>query len=65
MERWESWSVDQRSTPSAYLDGTVVGWYDSVRRNVRVHPDRAAAVADFIHRLAALLSRREVLEVQT
>jgi hypothetical protein len=29
-----------------------------------IHPDRGAAVADFIHRLAAWLSRREVLEVE-
>lgn len=65
IERWESWSEDQRWAPSAYLDGTEVGWFDCVRSNVRFHPGRAAAVADFIHRLAAWLSRREVLEAQT
>ena len=60
----EAWSGDQRWTPSVYVEGTEVGWFDGVRRNVRIHPDRGAAVADFIQRLAAWLSRREVLEVE-
>ena len=64
IELWETWSADQRWTPSAYLIGTEVGWFDNARSNVRVHPERAAAVADFIRRLAAWLSRREVLKVQ-
>jgi hypothetical protein len=63
IELWETWSVDQRWTPSVYVVGTEVGWFDGVRRHVRIHPDRGAAVADFIQRLAAWLSRREVLEV--
>jgi hypothetical protein len=42
-----------------------VGWFDGVRRNVRLHPDRGTAAADFIRRLAAWLSRREVLAVET
>jgi hypothetical protein len=64
IELWEAWSGDQRWTPSVYVEGTEVGWFDGVRRNVRIHPDRRAAVADFIQRLAAWLSRREVLEVE-
>jgi hypothetical protein len=63
IELWETWSADQWWTPSVYVDGTEVGWFDGVRRNVRIHPDRGAAVADFIRRLAAWLSKREVLEV--
>jgi hypothetical protein len=58
---WATWSGDQRWTPSAYLDGNEVGWYDGARRNLRVHPDGASAAADFIHRLAAWLARREIL----
>jgi hypothetical protein len=65
IENWEAWSADQRWTPSAYVEGTEIGWFDEVHRNVRIHPDRAAAVADFIRRLAAWLSRRDVLEVST
>jgi len=62
IELWETWSDDQRWTPSAYVDQTETGWYDGERHFVRVHPDRGAAVADFIHRMAAWLSRREVLK---
>jgi hypothetical protein len=65
IERWESWSEDQRWTPSAYVEGTEVGWFDAVHRNVRIHPDRGAAVADFVQRLAAWLSRREVVEAKS
>lgn len=62
---WETWSVDQRWTPSAYVNGREAGWYDSGYQNVRVHRDEAAAAADFIHRLAAWLSRREVIVLDT
>ena len=63
IERWMTWSADQRWTPSAYVEETVAGWFDGARQHVRVHPDRAAAVADFIHRMAAWLSRRAVVTV--
>jgi hypothetical protein len=59
IQLWETWSADQRWTPSAYLEDTQVGWYDGGRQHVRVHADRGAAVADFIHRMTAWLSRRE------
>jgi hypothetical protein len=58
---WATWSGDQRWTPSPYLEGNEVGWYDGARRNLKVHPDTASAAADFIHRLAAWLARREIL----
>lgn len=64
IELWEAWSGNQRWTPSVYVEAAEVGWFDGVRRNVRIHPDRGAAVADFIQRLAARLSRREVLDVE-
>jgi hypothetical protein len=58
---WATWSADQRWTPSAYVEGTETGWFDSARHHVRVHADEAAAVADFIHRMAAWLATGEVL----
>jgi hypothetical protein len=58
---WHTWSGDQRWTPSAYLEGVEVGWFDDKRQHVRVHRDEAEAAADFIHRLAASLARGEVL----
>lgn len=64
IELWEAWSGDQRCTTSVYVAGTEVGWFDGVRTNIRIHPDRGGAVADFIQRLAAWLSRQEVLEVE-
>lgn len=59
---WGVWSADQRWTPSAYVEGTETGWYDGGKRNVRIHQDVAAAVADFVHRLAAWASRRAVID---
>jgi len=53
IELGENWSAYQRWTPSAYVEDTKAGWFDGQRRYVRVHPDRGAAVADFIHRMAA------------
>jgi len=61
VDLWATWSVDQRSTPSAHLEGTEVGWFDGACRYVRVHPDQASAAADFVHRLAAWLARREIV----
>jgi hypothetical protein len=46
VDEWATWSADQRWTPSAYLDGTEVGWYDAGYRNVRHHADSAEAAAD-------------------
>jgi hypothetical protein len=47
IELWETWSADQRWTPS--VEDTKVGWYDGGRQHVRVHLT-AAPLADFIHR---------------
>ena len=58
VERWQSYSRDQRWTPAAYVEGTETGWYDHGRHDVVRHVDHAAAVADFIHRTAAHLDRR-------
>lgn len=59
--QWATWSADQRWTPSAYVEGTETGWYDAGYQHVRVHSNEAEAVANFIHRISAWLSRREVL----
>ena len=67
IDKWNVWSGDQRWTPSAGVDGdrTESVPAGAVRReHVRVHPDGAAAVADFIHRMAAWLARREVLAIE-
>jgi hypothetical protein len=58
---WQTSSADQKWTPSAYVEQTETGWYDGGRQLVRAHPDQAAAVADYIHRMAAWRSRRVVL----
>jgi len=62
---WALWSGDQRWTPSAFVEGTTTGWFDTDRRHVRTHPDQASAVADFIHRMAAGLAREEIVEPST
>lgn len=66
IEQWNTWSEDQRWTPSAAVRGLTTGWVSSGGRSehVRLHADGAAAVADFIHRMAAWLARREVLVVE-
>lgn len=61
---WATWSADQRWTPSAYVEGKETGWYSSGNQHVRGHPDEADAVADFIHRMAAWLARREVIVIE-
>lgn len=61
VDPWVAWSEDQRWTPSAYVRGTETGWYDDGYRAVANHPDEAAAVADFIHRLASWLAARHVV----
>jgi len=42
IELSETRSGDQRWIPSLYVEGTEVGWFDGVARNVRVHPDCGA-----------------------
>lgn len=66
VDAWTLWSEDQRWTPSASVDGLTTAWIVPSGRpeHVRVHADGAAAVADFIHRLAAWLARREVLTTE-
>src|SRR5689334_15280770 len=59
VEQWDTWSGDQRWTPSAALDGVEVHWVPSGggSEHLRVHPDSASAAADFIRRMAAWLAR--------
>jgi hypothetical protein len=66
IDHWNMWSGDQRWTPSAAVDGVRTAWVlaGGGSDHLRVHPDGAAAVADFIRRMAAWLARREVLTVE-
>ena len=66
IDRWNVWSGDQRWTPSAAVDGVETAWVtpEGGSEHLRVHSDGAAAVADFIHRMAAWLARREVVVVE-
>src|SRR5215218_779170 len=52
VDQWQRWSADQRWTPSAFVQGAETGWYDGGYRGLSEHPDEAAAVADFIQRMA-------------
>lgn len=65
IDQWNVWSGDQRCTPSAGVDGVRTAWVPAGggSEHLRVHSDGAAAVADFIHRMAAWLARQEVLVV--
>jgi hypothetical protein len=66
VDAWQSWSEDQRWTPTAVVSGTDSGWMDTTGAvEVRTHPDRATATADFIHRMAAWLDERRILHGQT
>jgi hypothetical protein len=62
VDLWTSYSADQRSTPSSYVEANETGWYDAGCRQFCVHPGEDAAVADFIHRRVAWLVRREVVD---
>lgn len=59
VDAWTVWSGEQRWSPGAYVEGVEVGWFDGSRQHVRRHADQAAAVADFIRRIARWLSRRD------
>lgn len=60
VDRWATYSGDQRGSPAPYVDGTEAGWFDVTRREVIHHPDEAAAVADFIRRKATYLAANRV-----
>jgi hypothetical protein len=59
VDAWQNYSWDKRTTPSPYLDGLEVGFYDAGRHDVVEHRDRVDACADFIHREANWVLRRE------
>jgi hypothetical protein len=52
VDEWQTYSYDKRSSPSPYLDGREVGYFDGVRREVATHDDQLDACADFIVREA-------------
>lgn len=58
-DAWQTYSYDKRSSPSPYLDGTQVGFFDTDtgRSDVRTYDDPLAACAEFICREAAWVLR--------
>ena len=53
LPAWQTYCYDKRSSPSPYLDGHEVGFYDGGRHNVVVHDDPVDACADFVRREVA------------
>src|SRR5438270_12794094 len=59
VELWQTYSYDKRGSPSPYLDGVEVGFYDGGSRDVRRYENLTDACADFIRREALwVLERR-------
>ena len=58
IEAWQTYSYDKRTTPSPYLDGMEVGYFEGHRRDVVVYEDRSQACADFICREAKWVLER-------
>lgn len=59
VDAWQSYSDDKRSSPSPYLDGLEVGFYDAGRGDVSRHDHPVDACADFIHREARWVLARQ------
>jgi len=64
LAAWQTYSYDKRSSPSPYLDGGEVGFYDGGRHDVVTYVDPLDACADFICREAAWVVRRERTPVE-
>lgn len=50
VEAWQAYSYDKRGTPSHYLDGLQVGFYDGQTEDVATHATTIDACVDFICR---------------
>lgn len=50
VDAWQTYSYDQRGTPSPYLDGLEVGFFDGHCRDVLTHATTTDACADFLYR---------------
>jgi len=65
INAWQGYSEDKRTSPSPYLDGRTVGFFEVLdgkvrHRDVRRYRDRASACADFIFREALwVLAKRQ------
>jgi hypothetical protein len=53
VEDWQTYSYDKRGSPSPYLEGTEVGFFDGEARNRRTYGDRTGACAQFVYSEAA------------
>lgn len=62
VEVWQGYSYDKRSTPSPYLDGLEVGFYDRGYQHVARHPTATAACADFVVREVRWVVEGRVVE---
>jgi hypothetical protein len=50
VDAWQTYSYDKRGTPSPYMDGSEVGFFDGQREDVTVHPTSTDACVDFLYR---------------
>lgn len=58
IEAWQAYSYDKLGTPSPYLDGLKVGFYDGGSRDVVSHALPIDACIDFICRETRWVLRR-------
>ena len=52
LEAWQTYSYDKRGTPSPYLDGLEVGFFDRSRQDVVSYDNSVDACSDYICREA-------------
>jgi len=57
LPAWQTYSYDKRSSPSPYLDGQEVGFYDGGSHDVVRYDDPVDACSDFICREAVWVLR--------
>jgi hypothetical protein len=62
VDAWQTYSYDKRSSPSPYLDGVKVGFYDGGTHDAVTHATMTDACVDFLHRETYwVLHRRRVV----
>jgi hypothetical protein len=61
VDAWRAYSYDKRGTPSHYLDGLQVGFWDGGNQDVATHSTPTDACVDFLYRETHwVLHRRRV-----
>ena len=61
VEEWQRYCYDKRTSPSPYLDGREVGFYDAGRRDVVTYDDPVDTCAAFLYREASWVLERDRL----